>query len=62
MAATGAPSPVRRRRLGRRAQLLAGASVTYNLLEAAVAIAAGAVASSVALVGFGLRPDTDRLR
>ena len=43
-----------RARLGRRAQLLAGASVGYNLVEAAVAIGAGIVASSVALVGFGL--------
>jgi divalent metal cation (Fe/Co/Zn/Cd) transporter len=43
-----------RARLGRRAQLLAGASVTYNVLEAVVAITAGAVAGSVALVGFGL--------
>jgi divalent metal cation (Fe/Co/Zn/Cd) transporter len=41
-------------RLGRRAQLLAGASVTYNVLEAVVAIAAGVVAGSVALIGFGL--------
>jgi divalent metal cation (Fe/Co/Zn/Cd) transporter len=41
-------------RLGRRAQLLAGASVGYNLVEAAVAIGAGVVASSVALIGFGL--------
>ncbi|MGI8521822.1 MAG: cation diffusion facilitator family transporter [Nocardioides sp.] len=44
----------RRRILGRRAQLLAGASVTYNVLEAVVAVTAGLVASSVALVGFGL--------
>ena len=43
-----------RARLGRRAQLLAGASVGYNLAEAAVAIGAGIVASSVSLVGFGL--------
>ena len=42
------------RRLGRRAQLLAGASVTYNLIEAVIAITAGLVAGSVALVGFGL--------
>jgi divalent metal cation (Fe/Co/Zn/Cd) transporter len=51
------PTPVDaddRARLGRRAQLLAGASVGYNLVEAAIAIGAGAVASSVALVGFGL--------
>jgi divalent metal cation (Fe/Co/Zn/Cd) transporter len=40
--------------LGRRARLLAGASVTYNVAEAVVAIAAGLVAGSVALVGFGL--------
>jgi divalent metal cation (Fe/Co/Zn/Cd) transporter len=44
----------RRRTLGRRAQLLAGASVAYNLVEAAVAITAGVVAGSVALIGFGL--------
>jgi divalent metal cation (Fe/Co/Zn/Cd) transporter len=43
-----------RARLGRRARLLAGASVTYNAVEAAVAIGAGLVAGSVALVGFGL--------
>lgn len=43
-----------RSRLGRRAQLLAGASVTYNAVEALIAIAAGAVAGSAALVGFGL--------
>jgi len=43
-----------RARLGRRAQLLAGASVGYNLVEALIAIAAGLVAGSVALVGFGL--------
>ena len=43
-----------RSRLGRRAQLLAGASVAYNGVEAVIAIAAGLVAGSVALVGFGL--------
>lgn len=40
--------------LGRRAQLLAGASVAYNVLEAIIAVTAGIVAGSVALVGFGL--------
>jgi divalent metal cation (Fe/Co/Zn/Cd) transporter len=45
---------VERRRLGRRAQWLAAASVAYNGVEAVVAIAAGLVAGSVALVGFGL--------
>lgn len=48
------PSAVRRLVLGRRARLLALASVSYNVLEAVVAIAAGAAAGSVALVGFGL--------
>jgi divalent metal cation (Fe/Co/Zn/Cd) transporter len=43
-----------RSRLGRRAQLLAGVSVTYNLVEAVIAVTAGIVAGSVALVGFGL--------
>lgn len=44
----------RRRSLGRRAQLLAEASVAYNVVEAAVAIIAGVIAGSVALIGFGL--------
>jgi divalent metal cation (Fe/Co/Zn/Cd) transporter len=43
-----------RARLGRRARWLAGASVAYNVLEACVAVMAGLVAGSVALVGFGL--------
>ena len=47
-------APNEARRLGRRAQLLAGASVSYNLVEAVIAITAGLVAGSVALVGFGL--------
>ena len=57
MSGAGAWAPVdddRRQVLGRRAQLLAAASVTYNVLEAVVAIAAGVAAGSVALVGFGL--------
>jgi divalent metal cation (Fe/Co/Zn/Cd) transporter len=49
-----AVSAQRRAQLGRRAQWLAGASVAYNAVEAVVAIAAGAAASSIALVGFGL--------
>src|SRR3954454_14212118 len=43
-----------RARLGRRAQLLAATSVAYNLFEAVIAVTAGVVAGSVALVGFGL--------
>jgi divalent metal cation (Fe/Co/Zn/Cd) transporter len=46
--------PDERDRLGRRAQLLAAASVGYNLVEAVIAVTAGLVAGSVALVGFGL--------
>lgn len=48
------PDPSQRVRLGRRARLLAATSVAYNVLEAVVAISAGVVAGSVALVGFGL--------
>jgi divalent metal cation (Fe/Co/Zn/Cd) transporter len=49
------PLPVgEKARLGRRAQLLAAASVSYNVIEAIIAITAGLVAGSVALVGFGL--------
>lgn len=51
---TAVLAPGERARLGRRAQWLAGASVTYNVIEAVVAIAAGLAAGSVALVGFGL--------
>lgn len=46
--------PTRRQELSRRAQLLAAASVSYNVVEAIIAITAGLVAGSVALVGFGL--------
>lgn len=35
-------------------QLLAAASVSYNVVEAVIAITAGLVAGSIALVGFGL--------
>lgn len=43
-----------RLRYGRRARLLAAASVGYNAVEAVVAVTAGLVAGSIALVGFGL--------
>jgi divalent metal cation (Fe/Co/Zn/Cd) transporter len=46
--------PEQRRRLGRRAQLLAATSVGYNAIEAIIAITAGLAAGSVALIGFGL--------
>jgi divalent metal cation (Fe/Co/Zn/Cd) transporter len=38
----------------RRARWLAWATIGWNVLEAVVAIAAGVVAGSVALIGFGL--------
>ena len=44
----------RREVLARRAQLLAGASVLYNVIEGVVAIAAGSRAGSSALISFGL--------
>jgi divalent metal cation (Fe/Co/Zn/Cd) transporter len=53
-AAGAALSAPDRARLGQRAQWLAGASVAYNGAEAVIAIAAGTVAGSAALVGFGL--------
>ncbi len=45
---------VERRRWGRRAQLLAALAVGWNVIEAVVAVTAGILAGSVALVGFGL--------
>jgi divalent metal cation (Fe/Co/Zn/Cd) transporter len=44
----------RRAQLAVRAQLLAGASVAYNVIEAILAISWGRAADSAALVGFGL--------
>ncbi|AVH56013.1 MULTISPECIES: cation transporter [Streptomyces] len=47
-------STVRRDLLARRIRLLVGATIAYNVVEAAVALTAGAAASSTALIGFGL--------
>ncbi|WP_190824799.1 cation transporter [Saccharopolyspora pogona] len=49
-----APDSDRRSVLSRRVRLLVGATITYNVIEAIVAISAGAAASSTALIGFGL--------
>jgi len=46
--------PQRRAVLARRVRLLVAATITYNLIEAVVAIGAGAAAGSAALIGFGL--------
>lgn len=44
----------RRAVLSRRVRLLVAATISYNVIEAIVAISAGAAASSTALIGFGL--------
>ncbi|GAB3579131.1 cation transporter [Amycolatopsis endophytica] len=51
---TGTVLPDRRAVLSRRVRLLVAATITYNVIEAIVAITAGTVASSTALIGFGL--------
>jgi divalent metal cation (Fe/Co/Zn/Cd) transporter len=53
VASTG-PSPARRDALTRRIRLLVAATITYNVIEAIVALTAGTLASSTALIGFGL--------
>jgi divalent metal cation (Fe/Co/Zn/Cd) transporter len=54
MSATHAPIDHRRLVLQRRIRWIVFATIGYNLVEAVVAITAGTVASSAALVGFGL--------
>jgi divalent metal cation (Fe/Co/Zn/Cd) transporter len=49
-----APATDRRAVLRRRIRWLVAATITYNLVEAVVAITAGSIASSTALIGFGL--------
>lgn len=44
----------RRDILHRRIRLIVGVTIGYNLIEAVIAIGAGSVASSAALIGFGL--------
>jgi divalent metal cation (Fe/Co/Zn/Cd) transporter len=46
--------PDRRAVLNRRVRLLVAATITYNVVEAVIAITAGTIASSTALIGFGL--------
>lgn len=47
-------STARREALSRRVRMLVACTITYNIAEAVVAISAGTVASSTALIGFGL--------
>ncbi|NQX27416.1 cation transporter [Microbacteriaceae bacterium VKM Ac-2854] len=46
--------PQRKRVLRRRIRWIVFATIGYNLIEAVIALAAGTVASSSALIGFGL--------
>ncbi|MDF2712110.1 MAG: Co/Zn/Cd cation transporter-like protein [Nonomuraea muscovyensis] len=48
------PGPARRAALTRRVRLLVAVTIAYNVIEAAVALTAGGIASSAALIGFGL--------
>ncbi|MEU9507228.1 cation transporter [Micromonospora sp. NPDC048170] len=52
--APAGPTPARRAVLARRVRLFVAATITYNVIEAVVAITAGTIASSTALIGFGL--------
>ncbi len=49
-----APTAARRATLSRRIRLFAAATITYNIAEAVVALWAGNLAGSSALIGFGL--------
>jgi len=52
--ADATPATDRQAVLSRRIRLLVAATISYNVIEAAVALAAGKAASSTALIGFGL--------
>lgn len=49
----GGSPPAQRQRLVARARLLAWVGLAWHLIEAAVAIVAGVIAASIALIGFG---------
>lgn len=53
-AISSGPSPARRDTLARRIRLLVAATIAYNVIEAVAAVTAGTIASSTALIGFGL--------
>jgi divalent metal cation (Fe/Co/Zn/Cd) transporter len=52
--ATATLDPARTSVLRRRIRIVVAVTIAYNVVEAAVALAAGSVASSAALIGFGL--------
>jgi divalent metal cation (Fe/Co/Zn/Cd) transporter len=53
-ATAGMLDPERRLVLQHRIRLVVGVTITYNVIEAIVALVAGSVASSAALIAFGL--------
>ena len=54
MSGSNVSADARRHVLQRRIRWIVTATIVYNLIEAVVAIAAGTIASSAALIGFGL--------
>ena len=54
MAAVPTLSPDRRALLARRIRWFVAATISYNVIEAVVALSEGARVSSTALIGFGL--------
>lgn len=54
MADTSELTPTRRAVLARRIRMFVAATITYNVIEAVVALTEGARVSSTALIGFGL--------
>lgn len=53
-AVAAGPSPQRRAVLARRIRWFVAATISYNVLEATIALTEGSRASSTALIGFGL--------
>ncbi|MFF7754157.1 cation transporter [Streptomyces sp. NPDC007971] len=54
ISAARGPDPARYSALTKRIRLLVAATISYNVIEGIVALTAGTLASSTALVGFGL--------
>ncbi|MDP3949271.1 cation diffusion facilitator family transporter [Microbacterium sp.] len=54
MSGSNVAADARRHVLQRRIRWIVAATIVYNLIEAVVAITAGTIASSAALIGFGL--------
>lgn len=51
---TAAPTSARRAVLRRRIRIVVAITITWNVIEAVIALFAGGIASSAALIGFGL--------